>query len=258
MTNRISKLFQTKESYILSVYFTAGYPHLSSAPRIIRYLAEAGVDMIEIGIPFSDPLADGPVIQKSSSIALRNGMNLNLLFRQLNNIRKEVSIPLLMMGYINPVLQFGIENFCRRCSETGIDGIILPDLPPEIYIENYYNVFEKYNLHNILLISPQTSDERIRKIDITGQGFIYIVSSSSTTGVKNGFSKDQHEYFLRIKKMKLNNRTLIGFGISDHLTFGQACKYANGAIIGSRFIKMLGEKGIKREDIHNFIKSLRK
>jgi len=257
MTNRINKLFQTKQGNILSVYFTAGYPNLSSTNGIIKDLAVAGADMIEIGIPFSDPLADGPVIQKSSNIALRNGMNLKLLFRQLKNIRSEVSIPLLMMGYINPVLQFGIENFCQNCAETGIDGVILPDLPPEIYLENHHKIFEKYHIHNIFLISPQTSDDRIRFIDQASHGFIYMVSSSSTTGKEGSFTDDQLNYFKRVSEMKLNNPLLIGFGISGHETFTIAGSMSHGAIIGSAFIKMLSEKGESRDNIRDFIKSIR-
>ena len=255
--NRINGLFEKKQKNILSVYFTAGYPELKSTPDIIKALADAGTDMIEIGLPFSDPVADGPVIQKSSDIALKNGMSLKLLFRQLQNIRKEVDIPLLIMSYVNPVLQFGLENFCRECEQTGIDGAILPDLPPEVYEEEYLTLFQNHHLNNILLITPMADTARIRKIDSLSLGFIYMVSSSSTTGVKKGFSKDQYEYFLRISDMKLTNPALIGFGISDPITFGQACKYAAGAIIGSAFIKMLGENGTGRKGISDFIRNVR-
>jgi tryptophan synthase alpha chain len=255
--NRINKLFQTRGGNILSIYFTAGYPLIDSMAGIIKDLAISGVDMIEIGMPFSDPLADGPVIQKSSEEALRNGMNINLLFNQLANIRSEVTIPLLLMGYINPVLKFGMENFCRKCSETEIDGIILPDLPPEIYLEQYSGLFEKYNLHNIFLISPQSDDERIRMIDKISRGFIYIVSSSSTTGVKAGFSEDQISYFKKIKEMALVNPGLIGFGISGSDTFAEACRMSHGAIIGSAFVKMLGDKGAGSESIKKFVDKIR-
>jgi tryptophan synthase alpha chain len=255
--NRINKLFQTRGGNILSIYFTAGYPLIDSTAGIIKDLAMSGVNMIEIGMPFSDPLADGPVIQKSSKEALRNGMNINLLFRQLTDIRREVTIPLILMGYINPVLKFGMENFCRKCAKTEIDGVILPDLPPEVYLEQYSGLFEKYNLHNIFLISPQSDDERIRTIDKISRGFIYIVSSSSTTGIKTGFSKDQISYFKRIKEMNLANPGLIGFGISGSDTFAEACRMAHGAIIGSAFVKMLGKKGNLADNIGQFVKKIR-
>jgi tryptophan synthase alpha chain len=253
--NRINRLFETKGNNILSVYFTAGFPSLDSTAGIVKDLAIPGVDMVEIGMPFSDPLADGPVIQRSSEIALRNGMSINTLFSQLSNIREEVTIPLLLMGYINPVLQFGMENFCRRCAEVGIDGVILPDLPPDIYIEKYSGMFENYNIHNIFLISPQTDEERISMIDSISRGFIYMVSSSSTTGVKSGFSEAQLAYFLKIKNMHIKHPRLIGFGISDHKSFTEACRAANGAIIGSAFIRML-EKGAESQSIREFVDSI--
>jgi len=256
--NRINKLFQTRGGNILSIYFTAGYPLIDSTAGIIKNLAISGVDMIEIGMPFSDPLADGPVIQKSSEEALRNGMNISLLFSQLTNIRREVTIPLILMGYINPVLKFGMENFCRKCAETEIDGVILPDLPPEVYLEQYSRLFEKYNLHNIFLISPQSDDQRIRMIDNISRGFIYMVSSSSTTGVKGGFSEDQITYFKRIKEMNLANPRLIGFGISDSDTFAEACRMAHGTIIGSAFVKMLGNNSTRSESIKKFVDKIRR
>ena len=255
--NRINKIFHTSSDNILSIYFTAGYPLIYSTAGIIKDLARAGVDMVEIGMPFSDPLADGPVIQKSSEEALHNGMSINLLFRQLTNIREEVTIPLILMGYINPVMKFGMENFCRKCAKTGIDGVILPDLPPEVYLEQYSRLFEKYNLHNIFLISPQSEDERIRMIDNISRGFIYMVSSSSTTGIKSGFSKDQISYFKRIKMMNLANPGLIGFGISDSDTFAEACRMAHGAIIGSAFVKMLDDNGTGSESIKKFVDKIR-
>jgi tryptophan synthase alpha chain len=251
--NRIDKLFQTKKKNILSIYFTAGYPSTNSTTDIIKHLVHAGVDMIEIGIPFSDPLADGPVIQKSSEVALRNGMTLNLLFQQLHRIRNEISIPLILMGYINPVLKFGIEEFCRISREIGIDGLILPDLTPEIYNDQYPGLFESHNLHNILLISPQTSDSRIRMIDTMSSGFVYVVSSSSTTGVRKAFSENQLSYLRKIESMNLKNPRIIGFGISDKNSFQQACSLANGAIIGSAFINMLGVNGPDAETISRFI-----
>ena len=238
--NRINKLFQNKNNRILSVYFTAGYPQKNDTITIIKELANNGADLIEIGMPFSDPLADGPTIQKSSDAALKNGMSLKLLFEQLSEIRSLVDIPLIMMGYLNPVLQYGMTKFCEKCRDTGIDGIILPDLPLDVFEEEYQVVFEKNGLHNIFLITPQTDEKRIRMIDEISHGFIYMVSSSSTTGTREGFGEDQLEYFRRIGGMQLKNPRLVGFGISNAVTFNQACEYANGAIIGSAFIKALG------------------
>lgn len=254
--NRINRLFQNKPGQILSVYFTAGYPVLNSTAEIIQSLSDAGVDMIEIGIPFSDPLADGPVIQLSSTQALKNGMSLKLLFDQLKFIRNTTEIPLLLMGYLNPVLQFGMEKFCSYCAETGIDGIILPDLPVAVYEKEYITVFEEKGLHNIFLLSPQTKPERIRKIDSISRGFIYMVSSSSTTGVKTGFSPEQVEYFNRIHAMTLKNPTLIGFGISNNDSFNTACRYSRGAIIGSAFVNMVGEKGYSETEIRKFVQEI--
>jgi len=255
--NRIDKLFREKTTNILSVYFTAGYPRLDSAIGIIRALAAAGADMIEVGMPFSDPIADGPVIQHSNEKALQNGMNLKLLFNQLNKIRDEVKIPLLLMGYLNPVMQFGIEDFCKQCMERGIDGVILPDLPPSIYTEEFLPVFNKYNLYNILLISPQSSVERISTIDNISHGFIYMVSSSSVTGSKDKFSDDQMSYFKRVSEMKLKNPCLIGFGISNRETFADTGKYARGGIIGSAFVNILGKSGNVTENISRFIKEIK-
>jgi tryptophan synthase alpha chain len=250
--NRINQLFQQKQGNILSVYFTAGFPYLNSTVEIIKALADGGGDMIEIGIPFSDPIADGPVIQKSNDKALKNGMSLKLLFQQLQDLRNEVSIPLLMMGYLNPVMQFGLDKFCRKCSEVGIDGIILPDLPLDLYLEEYQPVFKQYHLHNIFLMSPQTSDERIHRIDDASGGFIYMVSASSTTGTKDSFSPEQIAYFERIGNMNLKNPRLIGFGISTRKTFSLACKYAQGAIIGSAFIKEIEKEGDLKTVIQGF------
>ena len=255
--NRINRLFQQKKSEILSIYFTAGYPELNDTRKIIKLLTKNGADMIEIGMPFSDPVADGPVIQKGNDIALKNGMSIRLLFQQLAGIRSETDIPLIMMGYVNPVMQFGIENFCKKCNELEIDGIILPDLPYDIYEQNYKPTFKKYNLHKIFLISPQTAEERIRMIDETSNGFIYMVSSSSTTGAKEKIVKEQEEYFIRLQNMPLKNPRLIGFGISNHETFSHACNYANGAIIGSAFIKSLSGEGSLEEKISGFVKMVR-
>ncbi len=255
--NRINKLFEEKKNNILSVFFTAGHPTLDSTETIIKTLENSGADLIEIGIPFSDPTADGLVIQKSSQVALDNGMSLKLLFEQLKNIRESVNIPLIMMGYLNPVLQYGIENFCKKCNEVGIDGLILPDLPISIFVKEYQETFRKHNLHNIFLISPQTVEERIRLIDSETDGFIYMVASSSITGAKSGISEKQIEYFNRVQSMNLKNPTVIGFGISNKDTFDTACKYANGAIIGSAFVKALDEEGKLEEKVERFVKRLR-
>ena len=246
MENRIKALFKRKDKNILSIYFTAGYPNLNDTQSIISQLEKNGADLIEIGMPFSDPVADGLVIQQSSETALKNGMTINLLFQQLKEIRKSVSIPLILMGYLNPVMQYGIENFCKQCREIGIDGTIIPDLPLETYEAEYKEFFEKNSLSNIFLITPQTPEERIRKIDACSHGFIYMVSSSSTTGAKESVDKEQITYFERIQKMKLDSKRLIGFGISDKSSFGRASNYANGAIIGSAFITALsGESSIE-------------
>ena len=251
--NRINQIFNLKQGNILSIYFTAGFPGLNSTVEIIQTLEEAGADMVEIGIPFSDPMADGPVIQKTNDTALKNGMSLKVLFSQLEGIREKVNIPLLLMGYLNPVYQYGIDNFCRRCSETGIDGIILPDLPLEVYTEEYQSLFRQFNLHNVFLISPQTSDDRVRRIANVSDGFIYMVSSSSTTGEKGSFSADQLDYFERIGSMNIGRPRLIGFGISDRQSFNMACKYSQGAIIGSAFVRMLSSEKDISAGIRKFI-----
>lgn len=255
--NRIDQLFQDKKNNILSVYFTAGYPSPDSTPDILHQLQATGVDLVEIGMPFSDPLADGPVIQESSTLALKEGMSVKKLFRQLKDIRESVHIPLILMGYLNPVLQFGVEKFCRACRETGIDGVILPDLPMDEYREHYQSIFEAYDLCFIFLITPQTSDERIREIDRLSKGFIYMVSSASTTGAKNTIASQQIDYFERIKSLKLNNPLMIGFGISNRDTFQRACNYASGAIIGSAFIKALGQEGPIQHKVDQFVRSIR-
>ena len=256
MKNRINWLFETKKENILSIYFTAGYPRLNDTVEIIQELEKNGVDLIEIGIPFSDPTADGPTIQRSSEKALKNGMSLTLLFNQLKNIRQSVNIPLVLMGYVNPVIQFGVEEFCKKCSETGIDGIILPDLPLEEFNEHYKKHFTKYSLHNILLITLQTPEARIRAIDKTSEGFIYMVSSSSTTGAGKKVEDFKRDYFERIQQMNLKNPRLIGFGISDHDTFVNACKYASGAIIGSAFVKAVSNDEPLKKSIQKFVKNI--
>ncbi|WP_297796074.1 tryptophan synthase subunit alpha [uncultured Eudoraea sp.] len=254
MKNRIKqKLSEDKK--LLSIYFSAGFPKLSDTVSIIQDLENNGVDMIEIGLPFSDPLADGPTIQESSTIALKNGMSTDLLFTQLKDIRKSVSIPLLIMGYFNPVLQYGVENFCKKCEEIGVDGLILPDLPLDVYQDEYEPIFKKHGLINVFLITPQTSEIRIRQIDNASEGFIYMVSSASTTGAKQGMGEEQEAYFERIARMDLKNPQIVGFGISNARTFQQATKTAKGAIIGSAFIKMLSKKG--KAGISEFIKTIK-
>ena len=239
--NRINKLFETKKSNVLSIYFCAGHPEVDNTADVIRTLEKNGVDMIEIGIPFSDPMADGVVIQSAATQALRNGMSLRRLFTQLKDIRDEVNIPLLLMGYLNPVMQYGFENFCKSCSECGIDGCIIPDLPFEDYLNDFKPVTDKYNIKVIMLITPETSDERIRFIDEHTDGFIYMVSSASTTGEQQSFDEHKQSYFRSINTMSLRNPRMIGFGISNKETFRNACDNASGAIIGSKFVSLLDE-----------------
>lgn len=254
MKNRINqKLAEDKK--LLSIYFTAGYPSLHDTKKVIQDLEKSGVDMIEIGLPFSDPLADGPTIQESSTTALKNGMTTKLLFEQLKDIRQSVEIPLIIMGYFNPMMQYGVEAFCAKCKEIGIDGLIIPDLPVAEYHEHYQETFEKYGLINVFLITPQTSDERIRFIDNVSNGFIYMVSSASTTGAKNTFGGEQQQYFERIENLGLKNPQIVGFGISNNETFTQATKTTKGAIIGSAFIKHLTNDGVA--NIEKFVKSIR-
>lgn len=254
MVNRINKKLQ-EDKKLLSIYFTAGYPELDDTVQIIQDLEENGVDMIEIGLPFSDPLADGPTIQDSSTAALKNGMTTEKLFEQLKDIRKTVSIPLIVMGYFNPMLQYGVEDFCKKCHEIGIDGIIMPDLPLAVYQADYRATFKKYGLINVFLITPQTSEERIRQIDAASDGFIYMVSTASVTGSKSGFGSEQTDYFKRIANMNLNNHQIVGFGIKDSETFQQATEDTKGAIIGSAFIKYLTANGVG--SISAFIKKIR-
>lgn len=238
--NRLTQLFENKKDNILAVYFTAGYPQLDSTVGIIDALCAAGVDIIEIGIPFSDPMADGPVIQESSSIALRNGMTLKLLLEQVRNARcKNPDTPFVAMGYINPIMQMGVENFFRTAGESGIDAVIIPDLPFDVYMSEYKEFSTRYNIPMIMLITPETSDERIRLIDNNCDGFIYMVSAASTTGARDRFTTAQTQYFNRIKALGLRHPRLIGFGISNEQTYREACTYSNGAIIGSQFIKCL-------------------
>jgi len=240
-----------EDKKILSIYFTAGYPNLNDTESIIKNLEKAGVDMLEIGLPFSDPLADGPTIQESSKIALRNGMTSEVLFKQLKDIRKTVKIPLLIMGYFNPILQYGVEKFCKKCAEIGIDGLIVPDLPLEVYQKNYQAIFNRYSIDFICLITPQTSTKRIEEIDKITTGFLYMVSSASTTGVKSEFGLEQEKYFKRVAQLELRNEKIVGFGISNKKTFAQATQFAKGAIVGSAFVNFLKLNSI--ENINQFI-----
>ena len=252
--NRINEVFLRKKKNILNIYFTAGYPNIKDTLRIARALQAAGTDIIEIGIPYSDPIADGPTIQDSSQKALNAGMSLKLLMMQLQDLRKHISIPVILMGYINPVLQYGFVEFCQDCKEVGIDGVILPDLPLQEYMEMYQRTFEEYGLYNIFLITPQTSHRKVR-INEVSKGFIYMVSSASITGAKQGVSQEQVDYFERIQSMSLSVERLIGFGISNKETFNAVCKYASGAIIGSAFINQLS-KDASDEAIISFVGSI--
>lgn len=258
MNNRITDLFKKKKKNILSVFYTAGFPALESTVMIARYLEESGADIIEIGIPFSDPVADGPTIQESNKVALDNGMNLHLLIDQVKAIRNEKKeIPIILMGYLNPVMQYGVSQFLQDASKAGVDGLILPDMPLYEYEEDYKALFEAENLCNTFLISPTTSEERIRKIDEATNGFVYAVSASSITGAKGAFQDAQIRYFERLQKMKLRNPCLIGFGISNHETFSTASQYAAGAIVGSAFIDLLKKNGDPEKNIAGFVKGLK-
>ncbi|GAA3996327.1 tryptophan synthase subunit alpha [Hymenobacter fastidiosus] len=241
MNNRIHEAFDRKKKGLLNIYFTAGYPTLDATVPVLQALSAAGADLIEIGMPFSDPLADGPVIQQSSTAALANGMNMRVLFHQLQGIRESVpETPILLMGYLNPVMQFGVENFCREAAAVGVDGVILPDLPLDDYVAEYQEIFRRHNLRPVFLITPQTAPARIRRIDELTDSFLYLVSGPGTTGGANTQAEGvQDAYFQRIEDMQLRNPRLIGFGIGDKASFQHACQYAEGAIIGSAFIRAL-------------------
>ncbi|WP_165020337.1 MULTISPECIES: tryptophan synthase subunit alpha [unclassified Dysgonomonas] len=254
--NRIKQLFESKQKDILSIYFTAGYPQLNDTCDVIRELQANGIDLIEIGIPFSDPMADGPTIQASGTVALRNGMTLRILFDQLKDIRKDVTIPLILMGYLNPIMQYGFEDFCKKCKEVGVDGAIIPDLPFKDYIEEYKPIADKYDIKIVMLITPETSDERVRLIDEHTDGFIYMVSSASTTGAQKSFDEGKQAYFRKINGMNLRNPRLIGFGISNKATLDAAQANASGAIIGSKFITLLKESASIKEAVSELKKSL--
>jgi tryptophan synthase alpha chain len=257
MKNRIKKLLTKQETGILSIYYTAGFPTLTATGIIAQSLAQAGADIIEIGIPYSDPVADGPTIQASNTVALKNGMRLSTLLGQVNDFRSKVEVPVILMGYINPVLQYGMEKFVRDAVDAGVDGVILPDMPMDEYVQNYKQLFDSANLGNTFLISPTTSDERIRKIDAITDGFIYAVSASSITGARGKFQRQQLDYFDRLKRMKLKNPFLIGFGISNHETFSTASQYGAGAIVGSAFVDLLKNSTNLENDIAGFVRSLK-
>ena len=252
--NRINQTLN-QDKKLLSIYFTAGFPQLEDTVPILEQLQEADVDMIELGLPFSDPLADGPTIQESSTQALRNGMTTDKLFTQLEGIRVRIHVPLIVMGYFNPMMQYGVERFCKRCQEVGIDGLIIPDLPADVYHEQYQSLFQQYGLLNMFLITPQTPDERIRYIDQVSEGFIYMVSSAATTGAQGSFGDTQQHYFQRIADMKLQSKLLVGFGISNAETYQSAVAHSQGAIIGSAFIKHLEANG--NQSVQAFVKTIR-
>lgn len=255
--NRINQLFSHRQKDILSVYFCAGFPTLTGTAATIEALEHKGVHMVEIGIPFSDPMADGPVIQHAATHALRNGMSLKLLFEQLKDIRQHVHIPLVLMGYLNPILQYGFESFCRTCQETGIDGVIIPDLPFKEYLEEYRLIAERYDVKVIMLITPETSEERIRLIDEHTDGFIYMVSSAAITGAQKDFDDRKQAYFRRISEMQLRNPCMIGFGISNRQTFQAAVSHAAGAIVGSKFVTLLEQtQGCADQAIDMLLKDL--
>ena len=254
--NRLNTLFSQKKN-LLSIYFTAGFPQLNDTLPILQSLQEAGVDFVEIGMPFSDPLADGPVIQASSTRALQNGMSLNLLFEQLKEVRQSITMPLILMGYFNPVYKFGLERFLKKCQETGIDGVIIPDLPNDLYREQFRHTFEQTGISNIFLITPQTPEERVKRLDNDTTSFLYMVSSAAVTGARTGLNQFQIDYFERIRKMNLKSPRVVGFGISDHQSFSQVCTYANGAIVGSAFIKLLEKSSNLEGDILSFVKAIR-
>ena len=255
--NRINQLFNSNKKDILSIYFCAGDPTLDGTADVIRTLEKHGVSMIEVGIPFSTP-RQRIVIQNAATQALRNGMSLKLLFGQLRDIRKDVNIPLVLMGYLNPIMQFGFENFCRQCTECGIDGVIIPDLPFRDYQERYRIIAERYNIKVIMLITPETSEERVREIDAHTDGFIYMVSSAATTGAQQDFNEQKRSYFKKIEDMHLNNPLMVGFGISNKATFQAACEHASGAIIGSKFVTLLEEEKDPEKAILKLKEALKK
>lgn len=254
--NRLEQLFSQKKK-ILNIYVTAGFPGLNDTVTVVKELEKNGVDLVELGMPYSDPLADGPVIQQSSSIALANGMKLSLLFEQIKEIRKTSTIPLVLMGYFNQLMRYGVDEFLQKAADCGVDGLIIPDLPLEEYVSQYQQKVEQLGLNFIFLISPQTETERIRLLDEASSGFLYVVSSASTTGKNLDVQQTEQHYFQRIQKMQLKNPLLIGFGISNKESYEKACQYASGAIIGSAFIKALEQGSDLKKNITQFIQSIR-
>ncbi|WP_185883093.1 tryptophan synthase subunit alpha [Blattabacterium cuenoti] len=253
--NRLHELFQTKKKQILCIYYTAGYPDINSTDKILNILQNLNVDLIEIGIPYSDSLVDGKIIQKSNQISLKNGMNVSLLFEQLTSVKQEIKLPIILMGCFNQIYQFGVEIFLKKCNELAISGLIIPDLPYEIYLDKYQQLFQKYSLSIIFLITPQTNNTRILFLDHITNGFLYLVSSSSITGEIDFFGEQQLSFFQRIKKLSIKKPKLIGFGIKNKYTFELSCKYANGGIIGSDFIKSLDKKNLEKS-IKKYIHSI--
>ena len=261
--SRIKELFERKNERVLNIYCTAGYPQLDSTLKIMKALQDNGADIIELGMPYSDPLADGPVIQHSSTIALANGMTIKKLFEQLNDFRKSpppgdlggLTLPVILMGYMNPVLQYGFEKFCADAAAAGIDGLILPDLPEYEFETEYGAIIKKHGLDFIFLVTPETSDERIKKLDELSTGFLYAVSSSSTTGSDKNMT-DVNSYLQKLKSLQLRNSILVGFGIKDKQTFDAACQYANGAIIGSAFVKALEGSRDEENSVKQFLKAV--
>lgn len=253
--NRIEELFIKKQNKILSVYCTAGFPKLEDTLTVLKALQDNGADMIELGMPYSDPLADGPVIQHSSAIALQNGMTIKKLFEQLKDLRNEISIPVLLMGYMNPILQYGFERFCSDAATVGVDGLILPDLPEYEYETEYGTIIKKHGLDFVFLVTPETSEDRVKRLDQLSKGFLYAVSSSSTTG-KDKNMTDVKSYLQRINNLKLKNPVMVGFGIKDRQTFETACETANGAIIGTAFIKELEQSRDVKESTRSFLSSI--
>lgn len=253
MKNRINNILEKKNN-ILSIYFTAGFPELNDTRKVLKAIEDNGADLVEIGVPFSDPIADGPTIQASNTHALENGMSVKLLFDQLEGVRDEISIPLIMMSSFNPIVQYGFEKFCQDCQRIGIDGLIIPDLPVEEYISDYKSIVEKYELRNIILVTPASTDERIRLVDEHTDGFIYMVSSSATTGENKNFEADFAAFANRLGAMHLKNPLVTGFGIKDRKSFDQVCQFSKGGIIGSAFVKAVGQPGNVVKNTANFLK----
>lgn len=256
--NRINILFNNKQSNIFSIYFCAGHPTLNSTADTLQALQAGGADLVEIGVPFSDPMADGPTIQSAATTALKNGMTLKTLFAQLKDIRKTIDIPLILMGYLNVFYQYGFENFCKSCRECGIDGAIIPDLPFDVYMKDYKATADRYGIRIVMLITPETSEERIRLIDEHTDGFIYEVSTNATTGAQQQYNQETLDYFKRIDGMKLKNPTLIGFGISNKATLTAARRYAAGTIVGSKFVKLLETSATPHEAVERLRQDLEK